>query len=358
MPQNNLQDEDDAVGWKRRLGILLGSITGVGVLAVGGIRSLNYHPDAREVLEPECSRPGKVLRSGDEFSVLSWNLQFSASREEAFFYDGGEAVHVPEERVKRTMAAIAAFISQQDPDVLFLQEVDRDSARTGRIDQLQAYLDAGDWSCWSSTPYHRSRYVPHPSSQHLGRIDMHLAILSRFALKSGERVALPGLSEGWLRRQFNLRRALQWVVLPVEGADPIRLGNTHLSAFSRGDGTLTHQVAVLQAWMAEDSNWLLAGDMNLLPPGDNPARLGDSADSYADDPNPAIGLEPDRYDVARSNLLGEMERTYVPFGAAVPDRKIDYLLASDRLELVSHEVLREPLILSDHLPIRAVFRVK
>lgn len=346
------------MGWKKRLGVVLGSVSGLGVLAVGGIRSLNYHPDAREVLEPECIRPGKVLKSGDEFSVLSWNIQFSASREEAFFYDGGEAVHVPSERVERTMGAIAEFIREQNPDLVFLQEVDRDSARTGRVDQLQAYLGAGEWACWSSTPYHRSRYVPHPSSQHLGRVDMHLAVLSRFALGTGERIALPGLAEGWLRRQFNLRRALQSLALPVEGGGSIRLGNTHLSAFSRGDGTLGHQVAVLQAWMVEDTRWLLAGDMNLLPPGDTPARLGGTESSYADDPNPALGLKPEVHDVARGDLLAESERTYVPFGAAEPDRKIDYLLSGDGLELVEHEVLRSPIELSDHLPIRAVYRVK
>jgi endonuclease/exonuclease/phosphatase family metal-dependent hydrolase len=338
--------------------VVLGSVSGLGVLAVGGIRTLNYHPEAREVLEPVCIGPEKVLKAGDEFSVLSWNIQFSASREEAFFYDGGEAVHVPRERVERTMEAIASFIREQDPDVVFLQEVDRDSARTARIDQLQTYLEAGEWACYSSTPYHRSRYVPHPSSQHLGRVDMHLAILSRFSLGTGERVALPGLSEGWLRRQFNLRRALQWVELPVEGGTTIRLGNTHLSAFSQGDGTLGHQVAVLQSWMGGGTSWILAGDMNLLPPGDDANRLEGSENSYADDPNPAIGLEPLRYDVARSALLEESERTYVPFGATKPDRKIDYLLSGEGLELVEHQVLRGPMALSDHLPIRAVFRVK
>jgi endonuclease/exonuclease/phosphatase family metal-dependent hydrolase len=187
---------------------------------------------------------------------------------------------------------------------------------------------------------------------------MHLAVLSRFSLEAGERIALPGLAEGWLRRQFNLRRALQWLVLPVEGGPSIRIGNTHLSAFSRGDGTLQHQVAVLEAWMNEDNHWLLAGDMNLLPPGDDPGRLEGSESSYADDPNPAVGLKPDRYDVARDDLLTEGERTYVPFGSPEPDRKIDYLLASEALELVEHEVLRAPMALSDHLPIRAVFRVR
>ena len=346
------------MGLKRRVGIVFGSLSGIGVLGVLGIRSLNYSPAARETLSPECIRPGKVLRPGDEFSVLSWNLQFAGSRNEAFFYDGGEAVHVPEATVRETMGAIAGVIKTQAPDLVFLQEVDRDSTRTGRIDQLQAYLGAGDWACWSSTPYHRSRYVPHPSSQHLGRIDLHMAVLSRFELESGERIALPGLQESWLRKQFNLKRALQWVNLPVEGTKPIRLGNTHLSAFSHGDGTLGHQVGVLEGWIGLDDSWLLAGDLNMLPPGDDPSRIETPGSSYADDPNPVERLHPNRFDVARGALLEEDARTYLPFGDEEPDRKIDYLLASERLELVEQRVLREASELSDHLPMWAVFRVR
>jgi endonuclease/exonuclease/phosphatase family metal-dependent hydrolase len=353
-----LPNEGDILGWKRRAAWLLGSVSGVGVLGVMGLRSLNFSPSAREPLVPECIRPGKLLKPGDTFSVLSWNLQFAGSRKEAFFYDGGTAVHVPEARVQETMKGMAKVIQENAPDVLFLQEVDRDSARTGRVDQLQAYLGAGEWACWSSTPYHKSRYVPHPSHEHLGRIDLHMAVLSRFALASGERIALPGLAEGWLRKQFNLKRALQWVSLPVEGAPPIRLGNTHLSAFSHGDGTLSHQVGVLKAWMGLDESWLLAGDMNMLPPGDDPSRLETPGSSYGDDPNPIEVLNPERFDVAKQDLLAESARTYLPFGAEKPDRKIDYLLASERLELVEERVLIEASEWSDHLPVWAVFRVR
>ena len=185
-----------------------------------------------------------------------------------------------------------------------------------------------------------------------------LAILSKFALASGERIALPGLSEGWLRRQFNLKRAIQSLSLPVDGGKEIRIGNTHLSAFSHGDGTLAHQVGALKGWIQEsDSSWMLAGDMNMLPPGDDPDRLETPGSSYTDNPNPILGLEPERFDVARDNLLSEEARTYLPFGSEEPDRRIDYLLASEDLVLVEQSVLRDASELSDHLPIWAVFEV-
>jgi endonuclease/exonuclease/phosphatase family metal-dependent hydrolase len=110
--------------------------------------------------------------------------------------------------------------------------------------------------------------------------------------------------------------------------------------------------------MGLDDNWLLAGDMNMLPPGDVAERLQTEGSSYGDDPNPVNALQPERYDVARGDLLAESARTYLPFGASVPDRKIDYLLASERLELLEHRVLSDEDKWSDHLPVWAVFRVK
>ena len=96
----------------------------------------------------------------------------------------------------------------------------------------------------------------------------------------------------------------------------------------------------------------------MLPPGDDPARLKGSESSYSDDPNPILGLQPERFDVSRADLLDPNASTYLPFGSDEPDRKIDYLLASEDLVLVEHRVLREASELSDHLPIWAVFELR
>ena len=161
------------------------------VAAVLGVRMLGFDPRPVEAVEVHCGGgEPRVLSAGSELSVLSWNLQFGASRKHHFFYDGGEAVTVPAEDVDATVSAIAVVIKSLNPDIALLQEVDRDSRRTGRGDQLQAYLAAGDWACWASTPYYRHRYVPHPSGDHLGRIDMHLSVLSRVELQNSQRLAL------------------------------------------------------------------------------------------------------------------------------------------------------------------------
>jgi endonuclease/exonuclease/phosphatase family metal-dependent hydrolase len=304
-----------------------------------------------------------ALRAGQTFTLVSWNLQFCASRRHHFFYDGGAAVCVPRKDVLATQDSQAAVLARTAPDLVLLQEVDRDSRRTHRIDTLPALLAASRAARWASTWYHRAPFVPYPLPTMLGRVDMHLALGSRTAMEGAERLPLPLLRESRLRQTFNLKRALLWARVPVEGwRRPLHVGVTHLSAFSRGDGTMARQVAVLADWMSaresEGQPWLLAGDLNLLPPGDDPHRLPDGMVSYPDQPNPIEHLTARfRTAVPRARWLDPAQRTYLPFGADAPDRKIDWIFLGPGLEVVDAGPVPDPEGLSDHLPLRALLHL-
>ena len=306
------------------------------------------------------------LRAGQPFTLLSWNLQYGAGRKHKFFYDGGDAVHVPEADVREAVAGLQAALRGYDPDVSLLQEIDRDSDRTQRIDQLPllAGLDGAGAHCVAAATYHRSPWVPSPMPVPLGRVDMNLGLLTRGPLHNAQRHALPLLQESRVRQLFNLKRALLTGEAPIDGHSlPLRLAVTHLSAFSRGDGTLQRQIAVLSAWMEEQSKdpaqpWVLAGDFNLLPPGDDPKRLSVESDLYAADTNPIDALIPRfRTVFPVAGLLSDDARTYVPYGADAPDRKIDFMFVGGPVDVVSARVGREQIALSDHLPIIAELRI-
>ena len=178
-------------------------------------------------------------------AVLVWNLQFCAGRSQEFFYDGGEAVLACPEAVRETTAGIARALATIDPDIALLQEVDACSDRTQRIDQLGPLTRALGLPCWSDAPYFQVRYVPYPPAQQMGRVDMRLLTASRFGMRRAVAWPLPRLNESWLRKQFNLRRVVFESVLPLADGGELSLLNTHLSAFSRGDGTLGRQVQTL-----------------------------------------------------------------------------------------------------------------
>ncbi len=323
---------------------------------------LNFFPGAVGRAKLVCSSHAPVVELGRRFRVLSWNIQFGGSRKYHFFYDGGDAVSVSCGDVRDTTEAIRRRIASHRPDLLLLQEVDRDSARTCRIDELSALSKGKEpwWTCRASTWYHRSRFVPAPLWSPMGRVRMDLVVASRFHMARARRRALPQLRESFLRRAFNLKRAILEVELPVAGSDkPLVILNTHLSAFSKGDGTLGRQVDRILARLDELDRkgtwWILAGDFNMLPPGDDPKRLGPKeASLYADEHNPieklfakyGSALDLDAYRVDPSRFF-----TYLPHGATKTDRVLDYVFVGKGVEVLSFEPDHVQPLLSDHVPL-------
>lgn len=344
--------------WMFRLFVLVVVLVG-GFIAFALIQE--YDPPPHEAVGVTCDQPESAsLKVGEAFTLVSWNLQFCASRHQQFFYEGGEAVDVPREHQDATIAGIAGALKASGADLMLLQEVDRDSTRTEYVDQLAALLSPIEYSCWTSAPYHRAAWVPTPLFDMLGKVDMHLAIVSKTGLEGAARTQLATLDEAFVRRAFNLKRAILEATVPVEGLEhPLAIAVTHLSAFSHGDGTLAKQVGALRAWIdarAPGQPWILAGDLNLLPPGDDAARLGPSGALYADASNPILALLPTEKE-ALGDQLDPANRTYLPFAAVEPDRKIDYVFYGGPLEVVEARVLREHSALSDHLPIQVRLRV-
>ena len=332
----------------------------LGLAFIGFAWWQDYRPQPLENLSPKCQGEAHRLDGSEGFDVLSWNIQFAASRKHHFFYDGGEVVDVPRDDVDKTLNAIGKALADEKAQLVLLQEVDRDSSRTHGIDQFAPLIKATKSQCAVSAPYHRSEFVPMPLGDPLGRVDMHLGVLSHGPIKAARRYQLPLLDELWLRQAFNLKRAILSAEIPLaKHSRPLAVAVTHLSAFSHGDGTLAKQVAQLKAWIEarpKDQPWILAGDFNLLPTGDDPQRLP-KPELYADAKNPISSLIGSYKEAWSGGMLKSAAYTYLPFGASGPDRKIDYLFYGGPLALVEAKVLSDYKALSDHLPLKARFRV-
>ncbi len=313
---------------------------------------INWFPAPVEAVPVLSRGEGRALRPGDEFTALTWNIQYAASHRYTFFYDDGPTVAVPAEVVHETLAAIAGVLREVDADLVLLQEVDRGARRTAGIDELALLWDKLDYPQWAGCAYHRSAYVPKPLREPMGRVEMWMVSFSRLAIQRAERRALVALQEPWIVRRFNLKRAI--LSAQVGG---LRLANVHLSAFANGDGTVPKQIAALKAWMGEGPNWLVGGDFNALPPRDDPARLGRWAKEYADTTPPLAELLPDVGSaIPLERLLLPENRSYLPPGAQEPDRVLDYLFHSPSVEVLESRVLKIAPWISDHLPVWGRFR--
>jgi len=323
--------------------------------------SLLHEALSRVWFLPDASMPvaargqGVPLKPGQRFRVLSWNIQFGAGRSRWFFYDGGPDSRVSEAEVEHTLAGITALLGEVNADLVLLQEVDRYSQRTADIDQHERIRSAIGLACDASTPYFHVPFVPVPPHNPLGRVQMHLSVFSRFSLGAGERIALSPLREPVWRRAFNLRRALMTLPIHLSGGGDLRIFHTHLSAFSRGDGTLGRQVATVADRIGRTSGpALLAGDLNSLPPGDGGARLGAARVLYSEQSTPIQplwdGLDVFFPPVGADGRVGREWGSYVPWGSNEPDRTIDYVMGRG-VQVHSVRTVSEGGRWSDHLPI-------
>jgi endonuclease/exonuclease/phosphatase family metal-dependent hydrolase len=337
---------------------VVGGLVAAVVVAAASVAGALRAPGLIEDIPVFCRADVPLARAGEPLRVLVWNIQYGASTKHHFFYDGGQAVAVPAVDVAWTLDQIVEMVRALDPDLVLWQEVDRGSARTGGVDQLAILSERLGHGCRASATYHRVPYVPHPSHAHLGRVDMQLAVTGRVRLAEARRHQLALLVEPWWRRVFNLRRAALEVEVPTVGGPTLTLIDTHLSAFSFGDGSLPRQVAQLEALVdaavARGDAVVLAGDLNSLPPGDDPARLPERDRAlYADGASPvaglyarltpALGLDAIAADPARTY-------TYVPFGGA-PDRMIDHAFVAGPVRAADFRVIQDRLDVSDHLPL-------
>lgn len=312
-----------------------------------------FVPDPELPVVPRGAAP--ALARGAPFTVVSWNIQFGAGRNPWFFYDGGPDSRVSPAEVRFAMDGIVSVLRAIDADLVLLQEVDRDSARSGFVDQHARVRDALGLPVDASTPYFKVPFVPVPPHRPLGAVDMHLSVFSRFALGAGTRFALSRLNEPAWRRAFNLRRALLHLPVPLSDGSGAHLFHTHLSAFSRGDGTLAKQVGTVMRRMGDTAGpALLAGDLNSLPPSDDPVRLGFAKELYGEAHTPIRplwdGLDVLFPPVRPDGRVGPEGHTYVPYGSNVADRTIDYAFGRGIRVLESRA---EPAgaAFSDHLPV-------
>ncbi len=279
--------------------ICLGILGGIVIAAVGLVISLRvteYRPSEKEQITAEGAST-KKLNKEDTISILTYNIGYGAlSRTEDFFMDGGERVR-PDSRqlILDNMKGIKKQLQEQDADVYFLQETDRNSRRSYYINEArELWENTGGVMTYALN--FACRFVPYPFPP-IGKVYSGIMTLSSYEVTDAERIAFPS-SFRWPVSMCNLKRCLLVQRTPIEGSDQeLVLINLHLEAYDSGEGKLrqSRMLAEVMQEEYEKGNYVIAG--------------GDFNQSFS-------CVDPDKYPVKNTDhfIAGEFPEDYFQEG--------------------------------------------
>ena len=330
---------------------------------------ITFHPKKIQSEIVYNAGDAPLLPVSKTLKILSWNVQYMAGKNYVFFYDtredDGPDTRPTSQDIALTLHEVARVITEEDPDLILLQEIDDGARRTDYQDQLQCLLDLlpKRYSCHTSSFYWKALFVPHPRV--MGSAGMKLSTISKYKIHSATRYQLDSIPGNIIAQQFHLKRAALETRLAMDNGNTLAILNTHLSAFYGSTSTPAKQVSqiegILTKYNDEGIPWILGGDFNLLPPG-HYEKLP-THERYLFHENTELLPLADRFNMIPS--LENLERsdypqwfTHFKNGNSEPDRTIDYLFYSNNLTLEQAYVRQsDTRRISDHFPITATFSV-
>ncbi len=279
--------------------------------------------------------------TADSLVVVTWNIKYGAGGLDFWFDCWGDRVLMTEKEVTENLDRVAAHIKELDPDVLLLNEVEISSRRSAYLDQVQYLLDATGLNYGVYASLWKSQFIP---SDGIGRMDMGNAILSKYKLSNGERIALTLRSDqDALTQYFYLRRNIITVRVEAYTDTALYAVVVHTAAFSQ-DGSKQQHIdrfkEELDRIAATGALFVGGGDLNTIPPNaETKIDFGDAvctdedfqADDYTDEVDwlrplyraykPAIDTL--TYTLNEQDFFSHTTKTNGPF-----TRKLDYLFTN------------------------------
>lgn len=246
------------------------------IIAAGGLQQPGRRKGLIHSFPSSATSPaqsGDVPTTGVQqktLRVLCWNLSYAYGRgSDGVGYSRKSATHFVE-----NLENIAAVLRRARADVVCLQEVDFDSSRSGRMNQLHLLAKEAHYARACEAPSWRANYVPFPLkpvSDHFGKVRSGGGILSQWPVLTNTIELLPKPEKNHpIYNWFYLFRYLQRIELHC-GSRPLALINLHLEAFDPVNrraqfarlGTLDCAIA------CGDFNM----DLSAMKPGEIPERL-------------------------------------------------------------------------------------
>lgn len=339
------------------LGITVASIVAAFVVLILLLTIFEYRPADVESAVLVGGANG-IVKSGKQFTILSWNVGYGDLGDNAdFFMDGGKSVrNSTKERNLENINSICKNISLYNPDVIFIQEIDANSHRSYNIDQRNIFAQTFPNSVQTYAPNFKTFFVPYPLPP-IGKVDSGLLTLSRFGVESAQRIKLPSPFK-WPVRVANLKRCLLVNRVLVDGTDKeLVLVNLHLEAFDSGEGKIAQTNALKKFMNAEleKGNYVIVGgdfnqvfsntDISNFPQREKGWKPG--CIDINDFSGHWIFLQDSSNPTCRANTF--------PYKNATPEQKqyfvLDGFIVSDNIQVEQMQTIDYNFVNADHNPV-------
>lgn len=304
------------------------------------------------------------------YSIMTYNVGFGAySPEYSFFMDTGAMEDgtptkgkygkgISREDVQKNTDGSADVIRAADCDFAFIQEVDRDSSRSYRIDQHEAIASIEGYASVYALNYH-SAYLFYPFNDPHGKNTAGIVTLSKYKIASSTRRSFP-ISSGF-SKFTDLDRCFSVTRYDV-GDKQLVLINQHMSAYDKGGTIRAEQLAMLNDVLKaerEAGNWVIAG-------GDfNHDIAGEAGRLPSKQQTPEWLAVFDTADLTDGYTVVAATNAPTCRGADIPYEEgvsftvvIDGFIVSDNVEVKSIENMDLQFRYSDHNPAVMRFKLK
>lgn len=331
--------------------------------------------------EPARAYRARTIQGDDQekdvLTVMTWNIKYGGGRILFFWECGGTRGNMTGDEVRNHLDGIAAKIRELDPDIVLLQEVDVLSKRSAYVDQVQYLLDHTHLNYGYYASAWKADFIP---SDGLGRMDSGNAILSRWKLADGRRIALPLIGNySAIEKYFYLKRNILTARV-LHPRRPFIVANVHTEAFAEDDTKKKHLEkfhAVLSELAQQNVPFVAGGDLNSIPkaspqrkdfPDDSCGDARFKGDDYTGEDDWLDPLFADFYSAVPPDVFAADPESYFTFvgsdGSLPWNRCLDYLFSnhpfvdgSGRVEQSAQPPSPDPRQLSDHAPLLANWEV-
>jgi len=319
----------------------------------------DYKPEKEIVL---TNMPKTATLNLDTIEILTWNIGYAGlGCEMDFFYDGGVKTRTDKETTVKNLEAITSFLQDNSADFVFLQEVDKNAARSYNIDMLSTIAAKKPLYTVFYGKNYDVLFVPLPLRSPMGRVESGILTLSRFVPSQSVRYAYPN-EQSFPKKLFLLDRCFLMCRYPLKNGKQLVLINTHNSAFDNAGEQRRKEMSALKDFVMteyQNGNYVIAGgDWNQTPPTESAKPYHNVSSEYFAPLRITADFMPPTWQwVSDGNATDRfLDRPYIK--GKTKETILDFFLISPNIEIIHSETINNNYQHSDHNPVTGKFRLK